>query len=83
MWNFYEAKSQLQVHGYIDANWVGNVLNKKSTNGFMFFCGSGVVNLNNKKQPTITISSTKAKYIGASIATCEIIWFQKLLLVLG
>jgi len=40
---FYEAKSQLQVHGYTDANWAGSVSNKRSTSGFMFFFGSGVV----------------------------------------
>jgi hypothetical protein len=40
---FYEAKSQLQVHGYTDANWAGNVLDKRSTNGFMFSFGSGAV----------------------------------------
>jgi len=40
---FYEAKSQLQVPGYTDTNWVGNVLNRRSTNGFMFSFGSGVV----------------------------------------
>jgi hypothetical protein len=49
----------------------------------MFFFGSGVVSLNNKKQPIVVISSTEAKYIGASIARCEVIWFQKLLSVLG
>jgi hypothetical protein len=40
---FYEAKSQLQVHGYTNVDWVGNVSNKISTNGFMFSFGSGVV----------------------------------------
>ncbi len=34
---FYEVESQLQVHGYTNVNWVGNVSDKKSTNGFMFF----------------------------------------------
>ncbi len=84
VWNFYETKSQLQVHGYIHyIDWASNVLNKRLTNGFMFFFGSGVVSLNNKKQPIVVISSTEAKYIGASIARCEVIWFQKLLSVLG
>jgi hypothetical protein len=46
----------------------------------MFSLGSGVVSLNSKKQPTIEISSIEAKYIGA---TCEVIWFQKLLSILG
>jgi hypothetical protein len=34
---FYEAKSQLQVHGYTDVDWACNLSNKRSTNGFMFF----------------------------------------------
>jgi len=40
---FYGAKSQLQIHGYTDADWVGNVLDKRSTSGFMFSFGSGVI----------------------------------------
>jgi hypothetical protein len=40
---FYEAKSQLQVPGYTNTNWVSNVLNRRSTNGFMFSFRSGVV----------------------------------------
>jgi hypothetical protein len=46
---FYETKSQLQVHEYTNADWVGNVSNRKSTSGFMFSFGSGVINLSNKK----------------------------------
>jgi hypothetical protein len=40
---FYEAKSQLQVHGYTDANWVGTVSDRRSTCGFLFSFGSGAV----------------------------------------
>jgi len=40
---FYEAKSQLQVHGYMDVDWVGNVSDRRSTSGFMFSFGSGAV----------------------------------------
>jgi len=40
---FYETKSQLQVHGYMDVDWADNVSDRRSTNGFMFFFRSGVV----------------------------------------
>ncbi len=40
---FYEAKSQLQVHGYTYADWAGNVSDRRSTSGFLFSFGSGVV----------------------------------------
>jgi hypothetical protein len=43
---FYEAKSQLQVHGYTDVDWASNVLNRRSTSGFIFSFGSGVVSWN-------------------------------------
>jgi hypothetical protein len=35
---FYEASTELQVHGYIDADWAGIISKRRSTSGFMFFC---------------------------------------------
>ncbi len=80
---FYEAKNQLQVHGYTDANWAGNVSDRRSTSGFMFSFGSGAISWSSKKQPTVALSSTEAEYRGAAIVACEIIWLQKLLSDLG
>ncbi len=34
---YYEIKNQLQIHGYMDVNWDGNVSNRRSTSGFIFF----------------------------------------------
>ncbi len=70
---FYEAKSQLQVHGYTDADWVDNVSDRRSTSGFMFSFGSGVVSWSSKKQPTIALSNMEAKYRGAIIVACEVV----------
>ncbi len=80
---FYEAKNQLQVHGNMDVNWTNNVFNRRSTSCFMFSFGNGVVNWSNKKQPKVALSSTKVEYKGVTIATCEVVWLQKLLLDLG
>jgi len=59
---FYEAKSQLQVHGYTNVDWASNVSDRISTSGFMFFLGSGADSWSTQKQPTVALSSTKAKY---------------------
>ncbi len=80
---FYETKSQFQVHGYTYADWAGNVSDRRSTNGFMFSFGSGAISWSSKKQPTIAFSSTEAKYRGATITACEVVWLQKLLSDLG
>jgi hypothetical protein len=80
---FYEAKSQAQVHGYTDADWAGNVSDRRSTNGFMFSFGSGAVSWSSKKQPTVALSSMEVEYRGAAIVACEVVWLQKLLSDLG
>jgi hypothetical protein len=80
---FYEAKNQLQVHGYMDVDWAGNVSDRRSTSGFMFSFGSAAASWSSKKQPTVVLSSTKAEYRGATITACEVVWLQKLLSDLG
>jgi hypothetical protein len=59
---FYEASTELQVHGYIVTNWAGNISNKRSTSSFMFSFGSAVVTWSSKKQPTVALSNTEAEY---------------------
>jgi hypothetical protein len=45
----------------------------------MFSFGSGAINWSSKKQPIVALSSMKAEYRGVTIATCEVVWLQKLL----
>jgi hypothetical protein len=80
---FYEASTELQVHGYIDADWVGSISDKRSTSDFMFSFGSAAVTRSSKKQPTVALLSTEAEYRGAAMATCEVAWLRKLLGDLG
>jgi hypothetical protein len=63
----------------MDVDWADNVSDRRSTSGFMFFLGSGAVSWSSKKQPTFSLSSTKAKYKGIAIVACEVVWLQKLL----
>jgi len=58
----------------MDVDWAGNVSDRRSINGFMFSFGSGAVSWSSKKQPTVALSSTEAKYIGATIVACEVVW---------
>jgi hypothetical protein len=80
---FYEASTKLYVHGYIDVDWAGSILDMRSTSGFMFSFGNVAVTWSSKKQLTIALLSTKAKYRGATMAACEVAWLRKLLGDLG
>ena len=80
---FYAYGSDVEVCGYTDADWAGSSYDRRLTSGYVFSLGSGAVSWSSKKQPTVALSSTKAEYRGAAMATCEIAWLRKLLQSLG
>ncbi|KAM1482299.1 hypothetical protein ACFXTO_034627 [Malus domestica] len=71
------------IMGYIDANWAGNALDRKSTTGFCTFIGGNLVTWKSKKQAVIARSSAEAEYHAMTSTTCELIWLKSLLADLG
>jgi hypothetical protein len=67
------------ITSYYDSNWGGDLDSRKSTIGYVFIFGSTIVNWSNKRQPTIMLSITKAKYMLASQAVRDAMWLQRLL----
>eukprot|EP00253_Pinus_taeda_P022896 PITA_22896 len=63
---------------YIDANWVGSVMDRKSTSGCCFSLGSTSISWMSKKQKSVALSTAEAEYIAASMASCEVVWLRKL-----
>jgi hypothetical protein len=75
--------NSLLVSGFSDADWTGCLDDRRSTGGFAIFLGSNLVSWSAQKQPTISRSSTKAKYKAIANATAKIMWIQTLLQELG
>lgn len=65
--------SPLIVSGFSDADWAGCRGDRRSTGGFVVFLGSNVVSWSARKQPTVSRSSTEAKYKSMANATAEMI----------
>ena len=76
---FYEVGALLELYGYTDADWAGSPIDRQSTSGFMFSLGSAAITWSSKKQPIVALSSTEAKYRGATVAACKVAWLQMLL----
>ena len=68
-----------QLVSYTDADWTGNTGDRQFTSVFVFSLGSVAIAWSSKKQLTVALSSTKADYRGAALATCEAIWLKRLL----
>ena len=57
----------------------GCVNDRKSTSGYVFLLGSRAISWSSNKQATTTLSSTEAKYIAVTSATCEAVWRRRML----
>ena len=71
--------SSPELVGYTDADWGGNLDNRRSTGGFVFIFAGGAISWSCKLQETVALSSTEAEYMAATQATKEAIWIGKLL----
>ncbi|XP_028948069.1 uncharacterized mitochondrial protein AtMg00810-like [Malus domestica] len=71
------------ISGYIDADWAGNALDRKSITGFCTFVGGNLVTWKSKKQSVVARSSAEAEYRAMASTACELIWLKNLLLDLG
>ncbi|XP_065355027.1 uncharacterized protein LOC135949401 [Calliphora vicina] len=56
------------MNGYVDADWGGNALDRKSFTGFIFFVGDCPVSWESRKQSCVALSSTEAEYLAMSDA---------------
>ena len=80
---FYPYGADVEVCGYTNADWAGSSYDRRSTSGYVFSLGSATVSWSSKKQTTLALSSSEAKYCGAAMAASEIAWLCKLLHSLG
>ena len=75
----YGANQKIKLCGYVDLDWAGNAIDRKSTSGCCFSLGSGMVSWFSRKQPCVVLSTTETNYVSACSASCEAVWLQKLL----
>ena len=75
----YEVDQIINLEGYVDSDWAGSVIDRKSTSGCCFSMGSGVISWFSRKQSCVELSIPKAEYVAACSTSCEAVWLRKLL----
>ena len=76
-------KGDLRLKGYSDVDWTGDRDERKSTSGYVFILGSGVVSWCNKKQTYVALSTMESEYVVCAAAMQEVIWLKRFLQRLG
>jgi len=79
----FSKNGHLKVVGYTDANWAGNILDRKSTSGYFMIIGGNLVTWRSKKQNVVALSSAEAEFRGMAKGLCELLWLKRLLTEIG
>lgn len=71
----YKKRGCFDLKVYIDADWEGNIDDRKSSGG-AFFLGERLVTWLYKKHSCISQSSIEAKYVVVAMNYSNIIWIK-------
>ncbi|KAL4281033.1 hypothetical protein GQ457_03G022420 [Hibiscus cannabinus] len=75
----YLKMDNVVLIGYSDSDWTRSLDDMKSTSGYVFNLGSGVICWNSKKQQVVAQSTVEVEYIVAVAAANQAIWLRNLL----
>ena len=76
----YEKSKIDSCFGFSDADWAGDSNDRKSTSGYCFMLGSGIISWRSNKQNCVALSTAEAEFIALSSAAQEAVWLRKLLM---
>ena len=68
---YVKGVKNLNVIGYSDSNFAGDVEDRKSTSGQVLFLDGLPITWNNLKQKVVVLSSCEAKYIEITSIVCQ------------
>lgn len=79
----FSKNNHLRIESYTDADWAGNITDRKFTAGYFTFVGGNLVTWRSKKQNVVALSSAEAEFRGMAKGLCELLWLRKLLTEIG
>ena len=74
----YSQDGSATCVGFSDADWGGDLDDRKSTSGYLFTLSGAAVSWRSKKQTCVALSTAEAEYIALASAAQEAIWLQQL-----
>ena len=79
----FNRPKDLTIVGIVDSDFATNKDTRKSTTGYLVTVGGCLVSWMSKAQPSVTLSSTEAEYVAASMCATEIKFITMLMEKVG
>ena len=68
----------VDINGFVDANWDGDLDRRRSTRGYVFNLFGGAISWMSKRQAVVGLSTTESEYMTATHSSKEAVWLQRL-----
>lgn len=65
--------------GFSDADWAGDLNDRKSTSGYLFVMNGAGISWKSRKQTCVALSTAEAEYVALASAAQETTWLRQLL----
>lgn len=79
----FSGRNKLELVGFCDSDYAGDLDNRRSTSGYVFLLGGGAITWKSQRQRSVALSTTEAEYVSASLAAREAVWLRSLLMSMG
>ena len=74
----YSKDEQRECVGFSDADWGGDLDDRKSTSGYLFKLSGAAISWRSKKQTCVALSTAEAEYMALASAAQEAMWLQQI-----
>lgn len=75
----YLSSETCKLRAYSDADYAGCLDTRRSTSGYAFILGKGVISWGSERQKSVSLSTTESEYMAASGCVRELVWLRKIL----
>lgn len=75
----YHQGNDLCLKGYTDADWGGDLDERKSTSEYAFLLDNGAISWSSKKQTCISLSKMEEESVACASAVQEVVWLRRFL----
>jgi hypothetical protein len=75
----FKRYEHMDVKGFTNADWAGNLIDRRSTSGYFTFVVGNLLTWRSKKQNVTARSSAEAEYRGMVHEIYELLWPKTLL----
>jgi hypothetical protein len=55
----------VDIHGFVDADWAGDLDRRRSTSGYVFNLFGGEISWMSKRQAVVALSTTESEYMAS------------------